>query len=316
MRKHPNNNLPRSDTADQSPVSVRTELLRAAADGELTPTQAADLERHLAAHPNDQRVVEFERMLRSSIAATAWEAAPVALRDRIVAMSSTATTDRNSLHFPSAKTRPHRRFHQAGRWLALAASIVIVAGGAFVILGYNAGPSRVAITQQYRTSLVSFIGAQHDECEVHADMIGMRFKMTKLVDVPIEFARVLGSAPDISHIESSGFKLLGAGSCAVPGRGKSVRMVLEAPADTHAGHAGDGRGSLVSIHIQQDTGEVNLESGKTYRLVDTRAAAGPAAAEIFVWRRDGFIYFLTSKSEPAIQMALAAFGAEAPSGTM
>lgn len=315
MREHSNNRLPRSDTVDQSQVSARTELLRAAADGELTPVQTAELERHMAAHPDDQRVVEFERELRGSIAATASGTAPAALRDRIAAMSSTAGTDRASLPFPSVGNRPHRRFSHRVRWLAMAASVAIVAGGAFLILrpsgtGLTGGAQ---ITQQYRTSLVSFIGAQHEECEVHADMIGMRFKTTKLVDVPAEFARVLGSTPDIGQVESSGFKLLGAGPCAVPGRGKSVRMVLESGADAQAG---GGRGSLVSIHIQQDTGELNLESGKTYRLVDKVAAAGSAAADIYVWRRDGFIYFLTSKSEPAMQMARAAFGAKEPAGTL
>ena len=315
MREHSNNHLPRSDTADRSQVSARTELLRAAADGELTPVQMAELERHMAAHPDDQRVVEFERALRSSIAATGSGTAPTALRDRIAAMSSTAGTDRASLPFPSVGTRPHRRFSHPIRWLAMAASVAIVAGGAFLILrppgtGLTGGAQ---ITQQYRTSLVSFIGTQHEECEVHADMIGMRFKTTKLGDVPGEFSKVLGSVPDIGHIDGSGLRFLAAGPCAVPGRGKSVRMVLEsAAADTSS----NGRGALVSIHIQQDTGELNLEAGKTYRLVDKLASPDPAAPDIFVWRRDGFIYFLTSKSEPAMQMARAAFGAKEPSGTI
>lgn len=315
MREHSNNLLLRSDTADLTQVSARTELLRAAADGELTAVQTAELERHMASHPDDRRVVEFERSLRGSIAAFASGTTPAALRDRIAAISSTAGTDRTSLSFPSAGTQPHRRFSLSSHWLAMAASVAIVAGGAFLIsrppgTGLTGGAQ---ITQQYRTSLVSFIGAQHDDCEVHADMIGMRFKTTKLVDVPVEFAQVLGSTPDIGRVESIGFKLLGAGPCAVPGRGKSVRMVLESTADTQAG---GGRGSLVSIHIQQDTGEMNLESGRTYRLVDKAATVGAPTADIYVWRRDGFIYFLTSKSEPAMQMARAAFGAEEPIGTL
>lgn len=90
-------------------------------------------------------------------------------------------------------------------------------------------------------------------------------------------------------------------------------MVLESNADAQPS---GGRGSIVSIHIQQDTGELNLESGKTYRLVDKIAPKGTPPAEIFVWRRDGFIYFLTSTSEPAMQMARTAFGAKEPSGTI
>ena len=285
MQEHSNNHVPRSDTAEQSQVSARTEILRAAADGELTLAKTAELERHIAAHPEDQRVIQFERELRGSVAAFASKTAPAALRDRIVAMSSTAGMYRANLPLPSVSTQPHRRFSLSVRWLAIAASVAIVAGGAFLTLRqHGSGPADgTLITQQYRTSLVSFIGTQHQECEVHADMIGMRFKTTKLDDVPSEFSKVLGGTPDIGHIESGGFKLLGAGPCAVPGRGKSVRMVLESTTDVQPN---GGRGSLVSIHIQQDTGELNLEAGKTYRLVDKIATSGSVAPEIFVWRRD------------------------------
>ncbi|MDZ4829785.1 MAG: hypothetical protein SGJ09_06250 [Phycisphaerae bacterium] len=230
-------------------------------------------------------------------------------------MRSTVPPDEASLPFPTVRARPRLRFSQSARWLAVAASLAILAGGAFVILSQSGvwRTDDVQVAQQYRTSLVRFISAQHEQCKVHADMVGMRFKTTTLGDVPAEFSRVLGSTPDIGHVEERGFKLLGAGPCAVPGRGKSVRMVLESTAGPQTK---DGRGSIVSIHIQQDSGELKLESGKTYRLVDTFAPTGPATAEIFVWRRDGFIYFLTSNSESAMQLAHAAFGAKEPSGTI
>lgn len=316
MQEHSNNHLPRSDGAHLSQVSARTELLRAAADNELTPAQAAELDRHLAEHPEDQRVIQFERELRGSVAASVPGAAPAALRKRISAMSSAAGTAGESLPFRGVDSLRHRRFSRSARWMAIAASVAIVAGGAFLVLHQqrsDVSTDGTLITQQYRTSLVSFIGTQHEECEVHADMIGSRFKITTLADVPGEFSKVLGSTPDTGHLEGSGLKFLAAGPCAVPGRGKSVRMVLESTADAQAN---GGRGSLVSIHIQQDTGELDLEPGKTYRLQDKFAAPSIAAPEIFVWRRDGFIYFLTSKSESAMQMARSAFGAKEPSGTI
>lgn len=314
MGEHLNNHVPRDHGDDQSSVSVRTELLRAAADGELAPAQAVELERHLAAHPDDQRVIDFERGLRASVAACASEVAPAALRARIVATNSSGTQPA-SLPFPAINARSNLRFFRSAPWWAAAAAVSLLTGGAFVILRQpGSGPAQgVQIPQPYRTALVTFIGAQHNECEVHADMIGTRLRTTELNRVPREFGQVLGSTPDIGNIDQHGFKLLGAGPCAVPGRGKSVRMVLESTAgDQPRG----GRGSLVSIHIQQDTGELNLEAGKTYRLVDKLATPGSAAPEIFVWRRGKFIYFLTSKSEQAMQMARAAFGAEEPSGTI
>lgn len=315
MQEHSNNHFPRSDGADRSQLSARTELLRAAADNELTPAQAVDLERHLAEHPEDQRVIQFERELRGSVAASVSGVVPSRLRDRITAMTSTAGSTGESIPFREVTELPHRRFSRSVRWMAIAASVAIVAGGAFVVVRQHSADSTdgTLITQPYRTSLVSFIGSQHEECEVHADTIGIRFKITKLSDVPGEFAKLLGSTPDTGHFEDSGLKFLAAGPCAVPGRGKSVRMVLESTADDQAS---GGRGALVSIHIQQDTGELNLEPGKTYRLLDKFAQRGAAAPEIFVWRRDGFIYFLTSKSESAMQMARAAFGAKEPSGTI
>jgi RNase P protein component len=315
MSEHLNNHVSRSDAANAPGVSTRTELLRAAADNELSPAQRIELDRHLASHPEDQRVIDVERQLRKLVAdAATADAAPARLRERILAMSAASGEDRSSIPFSSGAARTRNRFSRPMRWLALAASVAIVAGGAFVVLHDQGGmrPADVQIAQQFRTSLVSFIGTQHEECEVHADMIGSRFKTTKMAEVPAEFALVLGTAPDIGHIDSPDFRLLGAGPCAVPGRGKSVRLVLECTGD----RSGTGsRGSLVSIHIQQDTGELNLESGKTYRLTDQSAMVSHAS-EIFVWRRDGFIYFLTSRSEPAMQMARAAFGAKEPSGTL
>lgn len=315
MHDHSNNCLPNSDGAEPSQVSARTELLRAAADNELTPAQVTELERHLAEHPEDQRVIQFERELRVSVAASASGSAPAALRDRISTMTSAAGTAVQNIAFQGQAGLPHRPSSVSVRWMALAASVVIVASGAFLVLRQHSANSTDGslITRQYRTSLVSFIGTQHEECELYSDLIGTRFKITDLADVPGEFAKILGSTPDTGHFEDSGLRFLAAGPCAVPGRGESVRMVLESAAD---GRTIGARGPLVSIHIQQDTGELDLEPAKTYRLLDNLAAPDAAAPVIFVWRRDGFVYFLTSKSESAMQLARAAFGAEEPSGTI
>ena len=315
MSMSENTNHRHRDTDEPDTVSARTQLLRGAADEQLSDAQQAELARHLERRPEDHAVIAFERRLRETVASASRGSAPAALRDRITTIGSASSSEEVSLPFPNVQTRPRWRFSQTVRWFAVAASLAILASGAFVILRQSGvgQPDDVQVAQQSRTSLVTFISAQHEECEVHADMIGMRFKTTKLGDVPTEFSRVLGSTPDIGHVEESGFKLLGAGPCAVPGRGKSVRMVLESTSDAPPS---GGRGSIVSIHIQQDTGELNLESGKTYRLVDKIAPTGSAPAEIFVWQRDGFVYFLTSKSEPAMQMARAAFGAKEPSGTI
>ncbi len=315
MSMSENTNHRHRDPTEPVAVSTRTQLLRGAADSQLSDCQQAELARHLERRPELQTVIAFEKRLRETVVSASRGSAPGALRDRITAIGSDCSSDQVSLPVPTVQTRPRRRFSQPVRWFAVAASLAILAGGAFMILPQpeSGRTDDVQLAPHYRTSLVTFISAHHEECEVHADMIGMRFKTTKLGDVSAEFSRVLGSTPDIGHVEESGFKLLGAGPCAVPGRGKSVRMVLES---TSGDPPSGGRGAIVSIHIQQDTGELDLERGRTYRLVDTIAPKGSAPAEIFVWRRHGFIYFLTSNSEPAMQLARAAFGAEEPSGTI
>jgi hypothetical protein len=313
MSEHLNNHVPRPEAAQEPAVSTRTGLLRAAADDELSAAQRAELNRHLAAHPEDRLVIEFERGLRQSVAgAGVSEAAPSRLRERILALRQ-GGEDRSRIPLAPA-SQARRGSPWVIGWLAVAASVAIVVAGALVAVRH-AGfvrPDGVVIDPSLRASLVSFIRSQHDECEVHADMIGRRFKTTRLDDVPAEFARVLGTAPDISCLRLPEFRLLGAGPCAVPGRGKSVRLVLECTADRVG--AGE-RGPLVSIHIQQDTGEIDLEPGRTYRLTDPRPTAD-VPSEILVCRRDGFIYFLTSRSQPAMQMARAALGAPEPSGML
>lgn len=304
---------PTGDGVGSDRVSDRTRLLRAAANGELSAEQQVELQRHLALHPQDQAVIDFEERLRETIEMAACEPVPESLRERIRAMGQEASPGAAPVvgNTPT-EYHPSIRFPRPARWLAVAASLAIVTGGAYMVIRPALTPhaEQLRLTPQYRASLVSFIHAQHEECELYTDLIGERFQTSDLGSVPSEFSRVLGGTPDIGDVQQYGFKLLGAGPCAVPGRGKSVRMVLESNAESRPG---DDAGSLVSIHIQQDTGELTLESGRTYRLVEQSAPSAEADTEIYVWRRNGFIYFLTSGSESTMQTALTAFGVQEPS---
>jgi hypothetical protein len=73
-----------------------------------------------------------------------------------------------------------------------------------------------------------------------------------------------------------------------------------------------GERSMVSLHVQQDSGELGLEPGRTYLLVDRDPGPDAAGARIFVWRREGLIYFLAASSERAIEAARLALGAAEP----
>lgn len=304
------------DGTDAHSVSDRTRLLRAAADAELIDAQQVELQRHLELYPQDKEVIEFEKRMREMIELDSHTAAPESLHKRIRAMSQTACPETVSVASQSpANSHSSIRFPRPSRWFAVAASLAIVAGGSFMLIrpAHTLQTDNHQITPQYRSALVSFIHSQHEECELYTDLIGERFKTTDLDSVPSDFSRVLGGTPDIGHVQQYGFKLLGAGPCAVPGRGKSVRMVLES---TESSQLGDGAEPLVSVHIQQDTGELNLVAGKTYQLIDQTLLPGETAAAIYVWRLDGFVYFLTSSSKPTLQMALTAFGVQEPSDTL
>lgn len=305
-----------TDGTDSDPVSDRTRLLRAAADAQLSEAQQVELQHHLELYPEDEAVIAFEKRMRNMIKSTTDTPAPKSLHEQIQAMSHPVCLENSStVNQSTREISSSIHFPRPARWLAVAASLAIVTGGTYLLIRPALSPPSgiFQITPQYRTSLISFIHSQHEECELYTNLIGERFKTTDLDSVPSEFSRVLGGTPDIGQVQQYGFKLLGAGPCAVPGRGKSVRMVLESIGDAQLEN---GDESLVSVHIQQDTGELNLQSGKTYQLIDQSLLPGETAAAIYVWRLDGFVYFLTSSSKPTLQMALTAFGVQEPSGTL
>ncbi len=306
---------------ERSGVSRRSELLRAAADGELTPQEAVELEAHLRENPEDRAVIEFERELRGAIARAAVMEPPAGLRERVLASRAASTTEtrgsdpgRKAGGVPGGPlpiTGPSRRGVPLLRY-ALAAGLVMAAAGTVVVVNSNIGGSTPVqqMTASQRLSLVSFLSTQHEECELHADLVGTRFSLSSLDDVPARFASVLGRRPDLGRLEASGLSLLGAGPCAVPGRGRSVRLVLDASA------ADPDMQPLVSIYIQQDTGELGIEEGRAYRLSRGVRDDGPADTDVFVWRSGGLLYFFASTSQPAIEVARSALGAPEPLGSI
>jgi anti-sigma factor RsiW len=301
---------------DAAGVSRRTELLRAAADGELTREEEVELEAHLRDHPEDRAVIEFERGLRGEVARAAVSEPPAGLRDRVLASAASGgrelsqSADNGSpgalpINGPVRRGAPLLRY-------ALAAGLVLAAAGSIVVVrsGLAGSPTVQQMTASQRLSLVSFLSTQHEECELHADLVGTRFSLSRLDDVPARFASVLGRRPDLGRLEASGLSLLGAGPCAVPGRGRSVRLVLDASAVDPNGQP------LVSIYIQQDTAELGIEDGRAYRLSRGPEAQHGAGADVFVWRNGGLLYFFASTSEPAIEVARSALGAPEPVGSI
>ncbi len=291
--------------------SRRTALLRAAADGQLSPADQAALRDHLAAHPEDEAVIEFERALREGVGQ--WRAEPpsAALRARVaeIAKSAHAVAD----PVPPVVAGKVGRGRAALRWLAIAAVVALVSVPIVRVMtapGPLPGPGEI-ITASHRASLCSFVRSQHSDCEVHEQMVRERFRIATLGEAPEAFRGILGAAPDLGDLEHSGVRFLGAMECAVPGRGTSVHLVLDAG---DPGQTADPS-AYVSLFVQQDHDELALEPGRTYRML-RNAGEIDAPAEIWVWRKDGLVYFLVAPSEQNLDAARTALGAMAPSATL
>jgi hypothetical protein len=271
-----------SDPGEREP-SLRTQLLRAAADGELKEPQT--LRAHLAAHPGDEQVVRAEQLLRHAIAERAATTPPRHLRAAII-------------------SRSHRGRRFRLRVLAVAASAALLAGGGYLVLRPPPfpGPGQL-VNDGHRESLVSFIRGQHKECDIHAAAVARDFRIT-LDQAPAEFERILGAPPSLGRLSESGLRFLGAKRCAVPGRGRSIHMVFETQA---------AEPQRISVFIQNDTGELAIEPDRTYRLTSRKQRPAP---DICVWKRDGFIYFVVSEDPAAEATALAAMDAAAPLGSL
>jgi hypothetical protein len=289
---------PPEDALDRDRLpSERLARLRAAADDELSPEEAAELERSLVERPGDRAIIAFERNLRGAIARLDAGAAPPILRERVRAQLA-------------RDNRPRREgvLGRIGvpRWVAVAVSVAIVTALSIALLSRSGDRDAGGIAPPLRAALVAFVGGQQRECELHADLIPERYRIARLAQVPAEFRRILGRAPELGRIDEEGFVLLGAGPCAVPGRGHSVRMVLG---------VGEAR-SIVSLYVQKDVGELPLEPGRTYRLADRDAEPDAPTPAIFVWRRDGLVYFLAASSEDAMETARVAFGVPEPAASI
>jgi anti-sigma factor RsiW len=149
---------------DRSP-SERLARLRAAADDELSPDEAAELERALVERPGDRAIIAFERNLRGAIARLHASAAPPILRDRVRAQL--AREDRGRGGGIVGRIGLARR-------LAVAASIAIVAALSIVLLSRSGDRDAGRIAPPLRAGLVAFVGGQQRECELHADLIPER----------------------------------------------------------------------------------------------------------------------------------------------
>lgn len=275
--------------------SRRTELLRAGADGELQERDRHELAEHLATHPGDAAVIEFERRLRTELARAAAEDEPPAdLRARVERIA--------------APPRPKRLAWR----LAAAAALLLGAGTWWWTSSLPPLPTGTQlVVPSHRSSVVSFVRAQHDDCTVYQDLIAGRFRLADPAHDPSALVSILGRAPTLGDLDAAGVRFLGAARCAVPGRGASVHLVLDASASSAGSPDPE---ALVSLFVQQDRGEFAVEPGLTYRIAQTTTASRPGG--VYLWRRDGLLYVLVSNGMPSLEAARLALGQGAASAEL
>ncbi len=293
------------DEYDLNELSIAA-LLRIAADDELDlldEAQRAKLNAHLGEHPEDQRRIEFDRQLRSSCARVLSNDAahaPAGLAERI--QQSLGAEAAEKADAKTLGSRERSFWSGTARFIALAAALVIVATTAIYTLG--PGSSMFASDQGYTVQVASFVTHEHQRCCTNEAYAARKFTMNQLNEVPGKFTDHLGVLPQIDGLTQANATLVGAGECQVPGKGSSIHLRL-------AQQQGDEVAD-VSLFIQRDTGQLELEAGKTYRL---NYPQEPDIA-IFVWKYDGAVYYLLSDQLKACAILRKALGAPEALGSL
>lgn len=280
----------------------RGALLRAAADGELSDAQRAELDPTLTAA--ESRAIEAERHLRHAVGKVMSQpAAPAGLRDRILAAaavaegsSAAAEADEIPAPIPMAPW---------ARGLAVAAAVALVAGGAFMFMRDSAGggvggPGATGATGDVQAAgiqlveLRQFVSREHSRCERDPSR-ARKFVVTELSEAPQRFRSIMGAEVSIEEIEKAGLQLRGAGECNVPGPGRSVHFLLKADLPECS--------APLSLFVQQDPeNRLGLEEGASYELTrpgddEPQDAEAAHTVSIVAWRRDGFTYYLVAEPD-------------------
>lgn len=276
---------PRDDPQQgaEATVSRRTHLLRAAADGVLLPEEVEELRAHLHAHPDDDAVIEFERRLAGELA-RALGAAP---------SSDNAEARVRAMMKESRRAAPRARRWRRARLLAAAA---VIAGIALTAVFYDATQSsraRAAASGE----LVAFLAQHQIDCEVGTPMSAMELSTTSLDQVPTALRAALGDAPRVGDLSASGLIFRGAGPCKLPGE-PSMHLLFQSADGSQLGKAS------VSVFLQHDSSLVPDREDVAYRL--SNGGDGHENIRVLAWRSDGFVHFLVSRQDRALDAARAA----------
>ncbi len=279
----------------REPVASR---LRALADNELPPAEAADLRNEMDAEAI-ARADSFERALRRGCASCMdTGGAPAGLRERVLeamrAESDGAPAAGETPATPEVISRTDRSFWTQGRALMGVAAAIALAAVVWVLAPSSApspDPSALLAT-----------AAQHVSGEHHGCTLDAAHFKNKMADAgapaseatPAAFiAEQIGDLPVKLALGKAGYALKGLGGCHVPG-GKSVHLLYE-PVDPRASRP-------VSLFIQHAS---STHDWMTNGTVYTSGAGTPPFVR--VWREGSVVYYMVTECPVSCEKAEAAY---------
>lgn len=302
------------DTNDHTEAPVQPQgqaaMLRAAADGELTPEQ----EQALCDQDASARArIDTERALRQAVSKTMGQVrAPASLRAKI----ERAMQGQSPLSFEQAEQRAPRGW-QRPWWLGVAAGFALAAALVYFVSPLAApnatpGAGQFASRGQFSTvGLVDFLEDQHDSCANLGPFFQTKMPFQQRADAERAAIEMLDMVPDVLDLADGkladlGYDFAGLGACRIPGKGKSAHLLYTSSIDGQP---------PISLWVQQDTGEWNdriKEIGCTYG-VDLCEERGTSLS---IWREKGLLYFLYTPSRDLQSPARVAFRAPTISDTI
>jgi hypothetical protein len=270
------------------------ELLRMAADGELSP----ELQSSLSGRDQqaDAPRIEFERELRRRVqSAMQGVAAPEDLRDSI--RRAMLEDDAGTVASPLGDTTSPNFWAGVQRFAAVAA-VLLVCASLIVVAAMQTRPEHAIPTERF-TQITSFVSEQHKRACSTADDDDSRFTAREHQEIADLAEHKLGGLPpvlafSISAMRDSGYDFVGMKGCGVPGNGASVHALFR-PID-------DAR-KPVSLFVQEDTAELDLSASACY-FANCKVSG---KRSIVVWRRDGFVYYLFSHDQAGLETGQQAF---------
>lgn len=282
---------------DLSPAA----LLRVAADGEddlLSDRQRAEL-KDLLASDAGEAFVGNERAMRASVgrafAGDAAAGASARLRDRVAAVMADETLDLPAPVAMAPQTRNPSFWTRGLATLAVAAAVGIAAVSVFTSgVGGPGGPAGGlqaggTSLQQVRALAAGFVSQEHGRCNADVSIAEDKQRVVDAAQLPGLVRQIMGldlSLHELVFSSDADVEFVRGGRCGVPGGGPSMHLSFET----------QGSASPVSLFVQEDMGELGLDTTKTYTFGGACGDEGPA---VYVWASRGLVFYLVTDNDIA-----------------